>query len=420
MKKWMVKGFWRLWGKSVIFGVLKALEILMVCNRLPWPLNDGGNIATYHVMRELVERGHRVVLVSLNTLKHRVDVGELERLVEVHAYEIDTTVRMLGLLGGLVSRRPYNVWRFWDEGFAGLLRKVLRGRRFDVVQLEGSYLSLYSEVIRAEGRGAKLVLRSHNVEYKIWDRLAGMEGNALKRMYLRNLTPKLRRFEGEHLGDYDGVVAITEEDAVEYKRMGYKGALRVVNGGVDLGRFRPVEGKVAGREVAFLGSLEWLPNVQGLEWFLREVWPLIYKGVAGARLHVAGKNPPAVLAGLEQGGVVMHGMVEDAAEYLRDKDIFVVPLHSGGGMRMKIVEAMGAGLCVVSTRIGAEGIAYTEGVDLVVCDGVEEWVRVLTGLLADAECVGEIGRAGRALAKARYGWAAVGKGFEEFYGEVLG
>ncbi|MEM0996608.1 MAG: glycosyltransferase family 4 protein [Bacteroidota bacterium] len=396
---------------------MQHFSILQIANRIPWPLNDGGNIATYNVTRHLHRRGHRVVLVTLNTKKHYQDPELLDELSAVHATDIDTSLTAWGLLRGLWSAQPYNVERFRSEAFAESLVGVLQQEKFDIIQLEGSYLSMYLPLLRKYS-AAPVLLRSHNVEYRIWQRLAKNTRHPIKRLYLKDLARKIRKFELHWLAQYDGVIAIADQDEATYRAAGFARHLRTINGGVDLATFRPSRPPEFAPRICFLGSLEWQPNVQGLHWFLNQVWPEVVRHHPEAQFHVAGKNPPPSLARLSAPGLTFHGMVPDAAEFLDAHHLFIVPLLSGGGMRLKIVEAMANGKCVLSTHIGAEGIACTHGKDIFLADRPAKWTAILRELLTSPEKSVAVARKGMELAAAKYSWEAIIAQFEAFYREV--
>ncbi len=397
---------------------MKGLHILQVVNRVPWPLNDGGNIATYNVTRLLHRAGHRVELACLNTLKHRQDPSLLKEVTAVHAVDIDTTVTLSGAAKGLISRLPYNVSRFLSQEFSDKLQSILKGNDFDLVQLEGSYMSLYSATIRHATK-APIVLRSHNVEFQIWERLAANEPNIFKRTYLQSLTKKIRAWELAHLHDYDAIIPIASQDTEFYRQQGFKGPIRTINGGVDLDTFHPKSPVTHNFKIGFLGSLEWMPNVQGLHWFLEKIWPQLLAIDARLELHVAGKNPSEEMKALKVNGMIFHGEVPDAPAFLESCHFLIVPLLSGGGMRLKIIEAMAMGRCVVSTTIGAEGIDCKIGEEILLADDPADWVTVFQGLLADSANSVAVAEAGMAAARQRFSLAAVGSAFEAFYQEVL-
>ena len=340
----------------------------------------------------------------------------LSGLLKVHAVEIDTSLKLTGLVAGLLTSHPYNVSRFWSDEFAQLLTEVLRKQHFDIVQFEGSYLAIYSETVRKATK-AKLILRSHNVEHIIWSRLAKSEKNGLKRFYLNNLSPKIADFERRHVHDFDGIIPIASQDTQWYKGTGFKGKLQTITGGVDLERFKQSTQQGISQKVAFLGSLEWLPNVQGLDWFVAKVWPEVVRRYPHAEFHIAGKNPAAGYMANAGQGIRMHGMVADAAEFLATCGIFMVPLFSGGGMRMKVLEAMGAGMRVLSTAVGAEGIDCKHGADIWLAEGIQEWIDGLCALLEGD--LPEMGMLARSKMEQAYGWEAIGAQFDGFYWEAL-
>lgn len=342
----------------------------------------------------------------------------IQEAAAITAVEIDTAVTAWGAFKGLFSSMPYNVARFWSTEFAEKLGHLIRERAFDLVQLEGSYMSQYIQPIR-EATKAPVLLRSHNVEHQIWNRLAANEPSFLKRTYLKNLGKKIEAWELHHLPLVDAIVPITKPDGDYYRAQGFKGPIRPIPGGVDLNHLAGDAPLSANLKMGFLGSLEWLPNEQGLMWFLDQVWPKLLQQFPGIELHVAGKNPPSRLSNLNVPGMTFHGMVPDAGEFLRSCHFFIVPLLSGGGMRIKVLEAMAAGCCVVSTGIGAEGIEVADGKHCLIADSTEQWVDALQGVVGNPDRSLAIARTGQGLARARYGMEAVGEEFIKFYREVL-
>lgn len=395
------------------------MTILQVTNRIPWPLNDGGNIATYNVTRYLHGAGHRVELACLNTLKHRQDPDAVREATAVHSVDIDTTVTAWGAFKGLFASMPYNVGRFWSPAFVQLLDRLLHARDYDLVQLEGSYMSLYAAAIRAVSQ-VPIILRSHNVEHQIWQRLAINEKKTLKRWYLKQLGIKIARWERAHLQDYDAIIPIASQDEAFYRAQGCKQPIRTISGGVDLGTCSPRRPLEANLKVGFLGSFEWMPNVQGLHWLLDHVWQQVHSDFPQLELHVAGKNPPDYLGRLSVPGMTFHGMVPDAATFLESCHFFIVPLLSGGGMRLKVAEAMAMGRCVISTPIGAEGIEAQRGQELVLAESPEEWRTAFKELVPAPERSLAIAHRARNFAQRRLGLESVGQQFEAFYREVLG
>ena len=213
---------------------------------------------------------------------------------------------------------------------------------------------------------------------------------------------------------FDGIIAITEQDLNWYRKHTAKAQLVAINAGVNLERFkvRPPQFPL---KMCFLGSSEWEPNVQGLNWFLETAWPLIRSSWPDAEFHVAGKNPPEELKTLKVEGMVFHGEIPSVPDFLDTYGILIVPLLSGGGMRLKVVEAMGAGKCIISTSIGAEGIFYNQGEHLLIADTPEQFKVAAMTLREAPEKVTEIGRKAAELAAEKYDWGALVRRFEAFF-----
>ncbi|HEY8402570.1 MAG TPA: glycosyltransferase family 4 protein [Cytophagaceae bacterium] len=397
---------------------MRKLKILQLTNRLPYPLNDGGNIATYNVTKYLNKFGHQVTLVSLNTKKHFHDPSPLGQIATIHTTNIDTTITLTGIIKSFFKKTPYSVERFYSEDFKKQLIDILQKNEFDIVQVEGIYLAIYLKVIRQHSN-AKVVLRSHNIEHQIWERVAKNEANPLKKIFLKDLYKKIKLFELKHLRKFDGIIAITENDEEFYRKAGFRHKLVTINAGVDLDLYQPSTTTPMKGSICFLGSLEWKPNLQGLMWFLEKVWPHLLEKKPELQFHVAGKNPPPFLNNLKIPGVTFHGMVPSAIDFVNKYQIVVVPLLSGGGMRLKIVEAMALGKCIVSTSIGAEGIDVQNGHNIILVNTPEDFISQILYLLENEQVLDKISQNACNHARIKYNWELLVKNFEAFYYELL-
>ncbi|MGN6645791.1 MAG: glycosyltransferase [Cytophaga sp.] len=379
------------------------LRILQLTNRIPFPLTDGGNIASYHVTYYLNKAGHKVTLASLNTKKHHQDPAPLQSIAEVVSVDIDTSIKPLGLFLGVFSKMPYNVKRFKSAEFEEALIRLLTENTFDIIQLEGSYMALYLPVLRQHS-SAKIVLRSHNIEHEIWQRMALNEINPLKKWYFNLLSEKIRQFENTTMHGVDAIAAITSRDKEYYQQQGFKGELVTINAGANLSKFQPDFCKTTTGTLCFLAGMDWMPNQQGLDWFLDTVWPEVKNNVPEIRLHIAGKAMPEKYYYLDDPSVEIHGLVPDAVEYLQKYEIFIVPLLSGGGMRLKVVEGMAVGKCILSTTVGAEGVEYSNKKNIVIADTPQEWIAAIISLLKDPQITQSIGQEAAKLAMEKYNW----------------
>lgn len=401
-----------------------VVHILLICPRVPFPPHDGGAIAMHDVAVGLARAGHRVTVLAINTPKHHQEdhtvLGPAVRLITV---DVDTRVTVAGAAKGLFATRiPYNVARFVSGAVRTRLAALLTAERFDVVQIEGTFVAPYVADVRRHAPGVPVVLRAHNLECQIWERLATHERNPLKRFYLRHLARGLRRFETRIAAEFDAIAAITEPDRRQWAALAGPTVRTVaVPAGVDRARFqaRPLPRPVP-RTVGVIGSLNWQPNLEGLRWLLAEVWPRVRARLPDLTLHIAGSHPPAWLTALRVPGVEVHGFVPSAAAFLTQHPVLLVPLLSGGGMRIKIIEAMTLGRCVLTTTVGGEGIEATPGREWLVADSPAAWVETLAGVFGGQPDLdpARIGGAAAELAARRYDNLVVVRAFENLYRQL--
>ncbi|KAA9339709.1 glycosyltransferase [Hymenobacter busanensis] len=399
------------------------MNILQICPRVPFPPHDGGAIAMYDVAAGLVRAGHRVTVLAANTPKHRQDATVLDHLgpnARLVTVDVDTSLSPVAALRNLLFRRtPYNVERFMSADFAARLEQLLRTETFDVVQIEGTFVAWYVDVVRRVAPHTPVVLRAHNVEHEIWDQLARNERHPLKATYLRHLARRLRRFEQQYLPRFSAIAAITEPDKRRLLQLGCQEPVVFIPAGVDLSRFQPDPSiKPKPKSLFFLGSLNWRPNVEGLEWFLAEVWPRAKRRWPALELHVAGKDMPAHIERLHEPGVHMHGFVDSAPRFMQENEVMIVPLLSGGGMRVKIIEGMAMGKCIISTGLGSEGIAVRHLEDIIVCDDPGDWIECIGKYVEGEFCHEGVGQKARLTAQNLYDNARVVARFVALYEQI--
>ena len=373
------------------------MNVLVVCNKFPYPLKDGGQIATFAMIRGFAEAGNSVTVAAINTAKHYYDVKKMPEQVQSFAdfrtVFVNTDLTAKDALKNLLfSKLPYTATRFINDEFSTLLRQILQERQFDVIQLEGLYLCSYIPQIR-ECSSAKIAYRAHNVEYEIWQRLANETKNLAKRWYLKNLAKRVERFEKSMLNTYDFLIPITKRDGETYNRVGNTKPQFVAPTGIfvkDLPQKPANEGAVS---LFHIGALDWAPNQQGLLWFLDNCWEQLRKSQPDLQLFVAGRNAPQwFVEQLSVDGVVYVGEVPDAYDFMSQHTIMIVPLLAGGGMRIKILEGLSYGKVIVSTSIGAEGISAENGKEMCIADSPSEFVSAIQTIISQPETIDEISR----------------------------
>jgi glycosyltransferase involved in cell wall biosynthesis len=256
----------------------------------------------------------------------------------------------------------------------------------------------------------------------IWARLAERERNPLKKWYLGHLAARIKPYEAWMLHQVDAVAAITQEDVDRLRELGCPAPIAIVPAPANTSRFHPDPTRQPQpRSLFMLGSLNWLPNLEGVEWFLREVWPQAHRELPELTLHIAGTAPPAHLTSRPEGqdNVFIHGFVESAPDFMQAYDLMLVPLLSGGGMRIKIVEGMALGKAILSTTIGAEGIDAQDGEELLLRDGPAAWLDALRDYYHGRLPLAAIGAAAAEVAQARYSTEAVAQGFVALYRQAI-
>jgi glycosyltransferase involved in cell wall biosynthesis len=351
------------------------MRILQVCNKVPFPPKDGGSIAMYNLALGLTKSDQIVDILAIETPKHpniTKDVNISGNLTMQSVF-IDTSVSVFKALLNLVfSKIPYNAERFISEPFREALIKCLEENTYDIVQLEGLYLMPYVDDIRKHSK-AKIALRSHNIENEIWYRLEENEKSLIKKLYFKTLARRIKRFEKKTINKYDLLIPITYRDAVEFQKLGNTQPSKVIQTGIPIDKIAEGLKIRKKRKLYFLGSLDWLPNQEGVLWFVKHVWPMLSHASSETEFHVAGRNAPEWFPKLiDKPGITFHGEVENAKEFADENDIMVVPILSGGGMRVKIVEAMALGKIVVTTPIGAEGLDIIPNYHAVVAESPED------------------------------------------------
>jgi len=337
------------------------MKILVLANKLPFPPRDGGSIASLNMILGLQQAGNQITCLAMNTPKHSFPVEQipkqLRQRIRFLAVDVDTSIKPAKLLMNLLfSRVPYIAERFRSKAFSLALKSLLAEEPFDIVQFEGPYLFFCLSQVRNQSK-ARISLRAHNAEHQIWKRMALQENAVLKRWYLKNLSRRLKVFEMRVFNGVDTLIPISEKDASYFRDQGTDTPMLTIPAGLNLEDY-PLTGVPSGSSLFFIGALDWLPNQEGLSWFLDQVFELLLEELPDISFHVAGRNAPRTFQKkLLHPNITFHGEVDDSCSFMQSHGIMVAPLWSGSGIRIKILEAMALGRPVVTTHTGIEGIA---------------------------------------------------------------
>ena len=372
------------------------------------------------IVTGLLEAGHNVRILAFNSNKYHIEKDsipqEYRRQTKIDFVDIDLSIKIVEAFKNLFSDESYHVKRFLSKEFTNKLEKILKKDRFDIVQLETIYMAPYIDTIREHSK-AKIVLRAHNVEHKIWERIAKKTFFFAKRWYLRHLIRTLRTFEMSILDKVDGIAAITTTDASFFRRVTATPVIDIPFG-VDIEKFDPVFEVGNAPTFYHIGSMNWMPNEEGIKWFLNNAWDEVLERVPEAKLYLAGRNMPKWLQKTRKKNVVVVGEVPDAHEFVNQHNVAVVPLLSGSGMRIKIIESMALGKTVITTLVGAEGIQYSEFENIIIAENVPKMVENISRLYNHPEEAEAIGLNARRLVEELYDNKKIINRLELFYNEI--
>jgi glycosyltransferase involved in cell wall biosynthesis len=314
-------------------------------------------------------------------------------------------VRFYGrLAANLLSRLPYSIASHRSHAVRDEIRRIAATEKVDLWQFEALG---YADALA--GTAQRTIVVAHNVESLIWERLYETEKRRLRRWFIREQWRKYERYEREALRRASRVVAVSREDAALLARRFGVANAAVVDNGVDVAHFaaHARERRPDPKRILFLGSLDWRPNLDGIDTMLERVMPQVLAQVPDARLSIVGRNPPPALVRRIQRetNVELHADVADVRPFLANSAVMAVPLRIGGGSRLKILEAIAAGLPVVSTRVGSEGLLFEADRDLAVVDNEDHLAAALVDSIRDPDRAARQARSGRALIETHYDWS---------------
>ncbi|MCX8157194.1 MAG: glycosyltransferase family 4 protein [Verrucomicrobiae bacterium] len=394
----------------------RPLRILWLKTGPLHPLDTGGKLRTYHLLREL-NRLHEVTFLALCEPDTPPDIKQQAAAYCRRALWVWWSAPRKGSLEfyadlgrNLFSSLPYVLARYRSDNMRLEIQEEDTPEKHDLMVCDflTPAINLFPLARGVPRPRLKVLLFQHNVEAQIWERLYQQQRHPWQRWYFHLQWQRLRRWEQRLCARSDGVVAVSETDAGRFRAdYGLGNVLGSVPTGVDVEYFGQTRPHPVPGRIAFLGSMDWMPNVDAVEWWMKDIWPLVKQRHAGASFSIIGRNPPPAIAGLPQreSSVQVTGTVPDVRPHLGQAQVLVVPLRAGGGTRIKIYEAMAAGLPVVSTRVGAEGLPLRDGETIWLADTAEDFARAVTTLLKEPAQRERLAAAGQEWVRRHASWA---------------
>ncbi len=397
------------------------MRVLLLTQVLPYPPDAGPKIKTFSLLRYLATQ-HEVWLVSF--VRSEAEASQARHLAPYcrAIYTVPLTRTRLGdvrhLVTSLLGDEPFVVARDRSQAMLATVRQLAREQSFDIVHADQLNMAQFALAVA----GPRRVLDQHNAVWTVVRRLWEHERPGPRKALLAWEWQKLRRYEGMICPAFDAVLAVSEEDRAALQSVLARPVpIHVIPIAIDTQNVQVVERRPDASAILIIGTLFWPPNVDGLAWFIRHVFPLIRQAHPATRLLIVGARPAARLLRLARHdpAIQITGYVADPTPLIRQSALMVVPLRSGGGMRVKILNALAQGVPVVSTTVGCEGIEATPGEHLLVADEPEAFAGCVLRLLCEPELGARLAAAGRRLVEEKYDWRTVCPAIEGVYAGEL-
>ena len=413
------------------------MKVLYFSPRDCWPVTTGARLRDFYFAYE-VAREAQLTYLGFLTSKEMPE-GEIQRdtLDELRGSPTVLVSRNGGysksnILRGLLGPAPISVLNYKSPAMADELKRLLEETSFDIVQMEGVHLFPYLELLRNARKPVKIVCDWHNIESELMARYGEQSGSPLRKFYARRTAQLLRRLEDKLLRSCDAHVVCSEREKQILLTRQPSARIQAVGNGVDVEHHSDAAIAQACREfphlgspgarnkIVFVGSMDYHANIDAALYFARDIWPAIQQARPDLEFLIVGSRPaPEVVALGQSPGITVTGTVEDVRPFYRCAATVIVPARIGSGTRLKALEAMAAGVPVISTTLGVEGLAVTPGRDVVLADSEADFAAAVLRLREDTAEWRQLSEGGRTLVTERYDWAFLGRSLRALYVEQL-
>lgn len=361
------------------------MNILYISNKPIYPLLDGGCVAMNQYLKCLLEAGFQVKNLTVSTPKHPFSIKNypenLAAIIRPEHTDINTSINVLEAFKYLFKKGSYNINRFISSRFKSQIKQQILHQEIDFVILESIYLAGYISTIQKVS-SAKIMIRTHNVEFMIWDRLAQNQTSFLKKLYFKKLAKDLKKEELIILQKVDGIACITQQDKTIFKNLGISTPMTIIPIAIDT---KEVICDYSIPTFYHLGSMNWNPNIEAVRWLVNSIFPSIRKQIPDAQIILAGSFMSSEFQTDKEKGIEVVGYVKDTVEFMSTNGILLAPIKSGSGVRVKLLESMNLGVPIVTTIIGAEGIDGENGKDFFVASNEAEFIQYAVELANSKE-----------------------------------
>lgn len=376
------------------------MRILQLCPKPLFDPLDGGKIAMRASAEGIKIAGHEVVQWMISTPRHPWPANiPNDYPFKVINHFIDTRIKVLGAFFNLFSEESYNLSRFRHSSNLREQLAWIKENKVDIIQAESIFTLSHINQLRLETQ-IPIFLRAHNVEFLIWKRMADQCRNPLKRAYLTLLSNRLKAEEINICNACNGVSVMSEIDAQLLRESGVSVPIEVVGIACNL-KPTHLNSSMEKKQLFHLGAMDWLPNREGVDWFVRNVWPIIHIALPDWKLVLAGKHISESYSTMKPQNIFVK-YADNAADFMREEGIMIVPLLSGSGIRVKIIEGLALGKVIITTSIGLEGIPAKDRIHILIANEPADFLRIINDLIAFPELAQSISENALTFAKEHF------------------
>ena len=390
------------------------MRILFLSPRQCWPARSGAKLREYHFARALAQRGQVTYLHFTEPGAVPLTREDLPFCHEVVGIPKPPAYGPAQIVQGVLGRWPLPILNYTSEDMSAAVDRLTKAEAYDLIHLDSIHMIRYGEIAaRRGGSATRIVYNWHNIESEAMRRFSATVSSPAKRWYARLTASKLASLELDILKTAFGHVVCSARELDELRRIAPTARIAVIENGVDVASFSPgADASPPASKIVFVGLMDYSPNVEAATSFSQRIWPLLRQRFPDLELWIVGASPaPAVRQLSQLEGVTVTGTVPDVRPYYRDALAAIVPLRTGGGTRLKILEAMAASVPVVSTPLGAEGLTVTPGENILLADpdDAETWVRHLERLKESELARKALSASALALVRTTYDWEILGR-----------
>jgi sugar transferase (PEP-CTERM/EpsH1 system associated) len=392
--------------------------VLQFAPRVPWPLDTGAKLRNYHLARVLSQK-FRMTLLAF--AREETSSPELKNVYErIEIVKRDDGYSFRRVLQGATGSTPLPLLSYTTEEMKQALGALLNEQEFDLVQVESIHLMNYLPTIRAAHTHPLVVCDWHNVESELMRQYSERDKSFARRTYARRTARLMNEAEKRALDQFDAHIVVSEEDGERLRQMNSSAQISIIENGVDVTYYAKAQSSAARNRIVFVASMDYHANIDAAINFARNVWPIVHRKKPELVFTIVGRDPAAAVRQLSSiTGIEVTGSVKDVRPYYLEAIVAVVPLRVGGGSRLKILEAMAAGVPVVSTQLGAEGLKVRDGENILLADNDRELAEKIVNVIDNEHLRAEIIGAARALTADRYDWSKLGASLASVYSNLL-